>query len=398
MSGETVISYPQIFSGFTHIGSCREFVWIPPDGSGEMKFVIRDLKCGDSFETLMLRKDLYLCAESGEEYVVKDFRLLDITDPKNIEGTAENFGVLADKFPEIKSSIPIQNAMISKPTQLLAIRSVSGLINAVEAQKRIPTRETREVAAQLVAEIANTPDAILNLLAVKAYDDYTYAHNVNVATLSLMIGHAMGLSRNDLHSLGVGALLHDIGKLRIARDLLNKVGALNTTEMEKIRQHPRTGYEMLLSSKEIGEWSRLIVLQHHEKFMGGGYPSGLKGNDISLMARIVAVADVYDALTTARPFRPAMSPYLSTKILLSNTESQFDPAILAVFLRRMSIFPPGSLVKLNSGAIAAVVRSNPGAMLRPVVRLQKDAQGREVNPSPEVDLLLANNLYIIGPA
>ncbi|HOY66203.1 MAG TPA: HD-GYP domain-containing protein [Candidatus Ozemobacteraceae bacterium] len=397
MSNETVVSYPQIFSGFSHIGSCREFVWIHHPNAAECRFIMKDLHCGDSFENLMIRKDLFLCSESGEEYVVKDFQLLDISDPTNILGTAGYFGIMTDKFPEVKSSIPLQNAMVSKPTQLLAIRAVSTLISAVESEKAIPTRETREVAAQLIAEIARTPDAVLNLLAVRAYDDYTYAHNVNVATLSLMIGQAMGLSRNDLHSLGVGALLHDIGKLKVAKEILNKIGPLTPKEFDLIRQHPRVGYEMLRSSREIGEWSKLIVLQHHEKFQGGGYPAGLKGNEISVMARIVAIADVYDALTTSRPFRPAMSPYLSTKILLSNTENQFDPAILAVFLRRMSVYPPGSLVRLNTGVIAAVARSNPGAILRPIVRLLKDAQGLDVINTKEIDLLFEKNLYIVGP-
>ncbi|HNW35265.1 MAG TPA: HD-GYP domain-containing protein [Candidatus Ozemobacteraceae bacterium] len=397
MNDETVVPYPQIFSGFSHIGSCREFVWIQQPDEADCRFIMRDLRCGDSFENLMIRKDLFMCSEAGEEFVVKDFRLLDITDPQNIVGTAHYFGIMTDKFPEVKSSIPMQNVMISKPTQLLAIRAVSTMISAVEAEKRIPTRETREVAAQLVAEIARTPDALLNLLAVRAFDDYTYAHNVNVATLSLVIGQAMGISRNDLHSLGVGALLHDIGKLKITKDILNKVGPLNQNELGLIRQHPRIGYEMLHSSKEIGEWSKLIVLQHHEKFQGGGYPDGLKGNEISVMARIVAIADVYDALTTARPFRPAMSPYFSTKILLSNTENQFDPAILAVFLRRMSIYPPGSLVRLNTGAIAAVIHSNPGAILRPIVRMMKDPQGQEIRNSVEIDLLFEKGLYITGP-
>ncbi|HEY9068809.1 MAG TPA: HD-GYP domain-containing protein [Candidatus Ozemobacteraceae bacterium] len=397
MSNETVVSYPQIFSGFSHIGSCREFVWIHHPNAAECRFIMKDLRCGDSFENLMIRKDLFLCSESGEEYVVKDFQLLDISDPNNILGAAGYFGIMTDKFPEVKSSIPLQNAMVSKPTQLLAIRAVSTLISAVESEKAIPTRETREVAAQLIAEIARTPDAVLNLLAVRAYDDYTYAHNVNVATLSLMIGQAMGLSRTDLHSLGVGALLHDIGKLKVAKEILNKIGPLTPKEFELIRQHPRIGYEMLRTSREIGEWSKLIVLQHHEKFQGGGYPAGLKGSEISVMARIVAIADVYDALTTSRPFRPAMSPYLSTKILLSNTENQFDPAILAVFLRRMSVYPPGSLVRLNTGAIAAVTRSNPGAVLRPMVRLLKDAQGLDVINTKEIDLLYEKNLYIVGP-
>jgi len=398
MSGETSVVNPQIYSGFSHVGSCRFFIWIPGTRPEERHFLIKELKCSYSIDTLMLRKDLYLCAESGEEYLVKDFRITDISDSENIKGRAAVFSPLTVKFPEVKSSLPVENGLVSKPTQLLAIRAVSSMVGSVQAEMRINTRETRDAVAELISDISKTPDAVINLIAVKSYDDYTYAHNINVATLSLMMGHAMGLSRDDLHSLGIGALLHDIGKLKIALSILNKEGSLTEVEFDTIRKHPQIGYDMLLQSREINRKSLLIILQHHEKFGGKGYPGNLSGNDISLLARIVAIADVYDALTTARPFRQAISPYLSTKILLSNSENQFDPALLAVFLKRMSIYPPGSSVKLNNGAIAAVIRPNPGAMLRPVVKLLTDPQGRPIFSDEEIDLLVQQNLFISGPA
>ncbi|MFZ2956741.1 MAG: HD-GYP domain-containing protein [Candidatus Ozemobacteraceae bacterium] len=397
MSNEISIANPQLYSGFNHVGSCRFFVWVPSTKPEERHFFIKELVCSNSFDTLLLQKDLYLCAESGEEYLVKEFQITDVSDPNNIRGVASLFSPLTAKFPEVKSSFVVENGLVAQSTQLLAIRAVSSMIGSIQSEMQINTREMRDAVGELVADISQAPDAVINLLAVKSYDDYTYAHNINVATLSLVMGHTMGLSRDELHWLGIGALLHDIGKLKIALSILNKEGALTEVELETIRTHPQIGYDMVANSKDVDQRALMIILQHHEKFGGKGYPNNLSKNDISLFARIAAIADVYDALTTPRPFRPAISPYLSMKILLSNSENHFDPAVLAVFLKRMSIYPPGSSIILNTGAIAAIIRPNPGAMLRPVIRLLKGPDGKSLSSDEDIDLLLHQNLYITGP-
>ncbi len=398
MEKDLKVHNPQIFTGYSHIGSCREFVWTPGEGPTPPSFTIHGLQCDYDVESLMIRKDLFLQGDSGEEFLIRDFRLTDIMDIQKIRGTARSCTRTTGGFPENKSVIRGEKPLVSTSTQIMAIRAVSSLINSVHSKDGIDERETGEVVEQLISEVAKNHDAIMNLIAVKSFDDYTFSHNINVATLSVMIGQEMNLPVPMLRVLGLGAILHDIGKLRISATILNKIGTLTDEEILQVRRHPEIGYKLLEPSKTIDERSRLIVLQHHEKFRGLGYPKGERGSGISLLARIVAIADVYDALTTDRPFRPAMLPYQSTRFLLAGVDSHFDPEILQVFIRKMSIFPPGSLVLLNDGTRAAVLRTNSGALLRPVVKRIRKAENGNAGWEPELDLLLEKNLFIVGPA
>ncbi len=394
---ENVVSNPQIYSGFSHIGSCRAFIWYPKEEDGRYRFSFLDLCYSDSIETLRLRSDLYLCAASGEDYLVKDFQLTDVTNTKAIHGFAASISPLSENFIEVKAVLPNKEGMLSQNTQLKAIRTVSTMGTAIRNRKRLQLHETRETSGMLLAEIIKTPDAIINLLAVKSFDDYTYAHSINVATLALTIGHAMNLSKPDLQVLGTGALLHDVGRLRLDLAVLQKKGTLTDKEFEGIREHPRLGLEILKPCADLDPRVREIVLSHHEKFQGGGYPDGLKGKDIPLFARIVSIADVYDALTSPRPYRPPIKPYEAIRILLSNIDNQFDPEILAVFLKRVSLFPPGSMVRLSDGSVALVIRPNPGAHLRPIVRLVQDAKGNRAYTTGNLDLCQSPDLYVVGP-
>ena len=390
-----IIRNPQIYSGFCHIGSCMAFVWIPGEGV-EHQFIFQDLAYSDSLETLSLKKDLYICSGTGEEFVVQDFRLDDVTNMKEIHGWASDISRLNRSFIEVKAALPDQKGMLSQKTQLKAIRTMSSMVNAVRGETRIQIRETQEAAVQLLGEIVQTPSAIINLMSVRSFDDYTYAHSINVATLALMIGHGMDLSPPDLKILGTAALLHDVGLLKVPLEVLHKETKLSEEEFELIRQHPQLGYDLVAPAADLDPRIKLTVLHHHEKFQGGGYPKGLRGSAIPLFARVVAIADVYDALTSPRPFRPEISPYDAVRILLSNTENQFDPKILAVFVRRMSLFPPGSMVRLNDGSEALVIRPNPGAHLRPVVRLVLDADGKRAYTTSNLDLC-QSDLYVVGP-
>ncbi|HNW36572.1 MAG TPA: HD domain-containing protein, partial [Candidatus Ozemobacteraceae bacterium] len=313
-------------------------------------------------------------------------------------GIAENFSLLFEKFPDMKTVIDGENVAITKQTQVMAFKVVSNVVNSVRAGQAIDVGPSRDVASQLVTEILSAPDAIINLIDIKSFDDYTFTHNINVSTLSILIGQTMDLSREDLQELGTGALLHDVGKLKISLAILNKDGKLTDSEFAEMKRHSTYGYEILCRSSEISERSRMVALQHHEKFQGRGYPKGLKGRDISLFARITAIADVYDALTTDRPYRVAMTPYDAIKIVMSGVDTQFDPDILQYFIRRFSLYPNGSLVKLSDGSIGMVLRSNQQAVMRPIIKILRDKSGARLKNRLEINLMDEKNLYISGPA
>ncbi len=402
MRQTTKLTDVTIFTGYSYIGSCNEFVWIPGDriGNRQMpsRFIFRHLKCEYDVEALMIRKDLYLRTPDGKEYVVSDFQITDINDADNVSGVARNFDLLFEKFPEMKTITVGEKVVVSKKTQVVAFKAVSNMIHAVRSGHGIDVKQTQEVSEKLVEEVLQAPDAIMNLMDIKSFDDYTFTHNINVATICLLIGQAMGLSKEDMNDLGAGGMLHDVGKLKIPLSILNKDGKLTDQEFAEMKSHPTYGYEILSKSKGISERARMIALQHHEKFQGGGYPKRLKGNEISLFARICAVADVYDALTTDRPYRVAMSPYEAMKILNAGIDNHFDPKILTAFVRKFSLYPAGSLVALNDGSYALVLKNNPSSVIRPVIKIVMDSSGRRLKERVEINLLEYKDLFIKGPA
>lgn len=402
MKQTTKLSDVTIFTGYSYIGSCKEFVWLPGDRIGTKqlpsRFIFKGLVCEYDVEALMIRKDLYLRTQDGKEYIVNDFQITDISDIESVAGVARNFDLLFEKFPEMKAITTGEKVVVTKKTQVVAFKAVSDVIHQVRTGHGIDAKQTQEVSRTLVEEVLQSPDAIMNLMDIKSFDDYTFTHNINVATISLMIGQALELPREDLEDLGTGCMLHDVGKLKIPLSILNKDGKLTDQEFAEMRSHPNYGYEILAKSKGVSERARMVALQHHEKFQGGGYPRKLKGNEISLFARICAVADVYDALTTDRPYRIAMSPYDAMKILTSGMDSHFDPKILGAFIRKFSLYPSGSLVTLNDGSVALVLKNNPTSVIRPVIKIVADSSGRRIKDRVEVNLLEYKDLFIKGPA
>ncbi|NLI79809.1 MAG: HD-GYP domain-containing protein [Candidatus Riflebacteria bacterium] len=388
----------QVFTGYSHLGGCREFVWEGGDqaeGQGRpARFWLRGLRCVEDLEALMLRTDLYLHTADGREYLLAHFQITDITDIENIRGVASSCRLLMEEFPEIKGLKAGENVVISKATHLQAFRTVSALVSSAHAKTHVDPRATNELVNELVGEIIKAPDAVLNLLAIKHIDDYTFSHNINVATLSMVIGQALGLTRDLLHDLGSGAILHDLGLLRVPGRILHKEGKLTPEEFTEVTRHPRLGLDLIGSSRDLSPRAREVILQHHERFAGKGYPHGQSGQNIPLLARICAVADAFDALTSDRPFRPALTPYQAMRTMLGMAGTHFDPEILQAFLHKLSVYPPGTTVTLNDGTAAVVLRGNAGLLLRPVVRRLQPAAGQ-----PEVvDLARAPALFITGLA
>ncbi|HNV72601.1 MAG TPA: HD domain-containing protein, partial [Candidatus Ozemobacteraceae bacterium] len=272
MLDSTTLRNLSIFTGYSHIGWCREFVWIPGDRIGNQKmtsrFIVRGLQCMYDVEALMIRKDLYLRTDEGKEYVVNNFQILDVEDVENIKGIAENCEVLFEKFPEMKSITEGERVVISKQTQVMAFKAVSTVMNSVRMGQGIDGKESKEVVSSMVEDITSNPDAIMNLINIKSFDDYTFTHNINVATISVLIGQQLNLPNADLQELGMGALMHDVGKLKVSLAILNKDGKLTDAEFAEMKRHPKYGYEILCKSNDISERARMVALQHHEKFQG----------------------------------------------------------------------------------------------------------------------------------
>ncbi|MBC9783588.1 HD-GYP domain-containing protein [Heliobacterium chlorum] len=224
----------------------------------------------------------------------------------------------------------------------------------------------------IVDELLRNRGTLIDVNALHDYDEYTFTHSVSVCVLSIIIGLQKGLSRQELYILGMGALLHDIGKTKVPLEILNKPGKLTEEECTIMMQHPSLGFDLLRKNSNL--LSAHVAFQHQEKFNGTGYPRNLKGEDIHLFARITSVADVYDALTSKRPYRSPITGNKAYEYLLLQSTKQFDPEIIKLFTETVAIFPNGTMVQLSNRKKALVVKQNSGNPLRPIVCLIENTQ------------------------
>lgn len=227
----------------------------------------------------------------------------------------------------------------------------------------------KAVVTEIVEEIISQDEIMLNMVDLKVYDDYTYYHSVNVAALSVSLGLELGLSQPELKELGIAAILHDIGKKVIPEEILHKPGKLTEEEFNVIKRHPGVAYDGLKESRSISSVARVAILQHHERFDGTGYPYGKKETEISLFARILSVADVYDALASKRSYHDAWPPADALEYIMAGSGTQFDPEVVLAFARKIAIYPVGTIVELSNGRTGIVVQNYPEYNARPKIKV-----------------------------
>ncbi|KUO71796.1 MAG: hypothetical protein APF81_06760 [Desulfosporosinus sp. BRH_c37] len=226
----------------------------------------------------------------------------------------------------------------------------------------------------------------LDMEKFKQHDYSTFVHVVNVALLTALTGIWMGYKENSLKYLTLGALLHDLGKLQIPREILNKPGSLTDEEFKIIRKHTFLGEKMLKNSR-LSSSVLAMVREHHERWNGKGYPLGLYGKSIHINAQIVAVADVYEALTADRPYRKGLPPYHALEMIISWSGIDFNPKVVQAFRESLILYPENAIVTLNTGEVGVVVAVPTQMPTRPLVRILFDSNGRFLNRETYVDLL-----------
>lgn len=231
----------------------------------------------------------------------------------------------------------------------------------------------------IIEQILNNNSLMVNMLDLKYFDDYTYQHSVNVAVLSIIIGVALKFNRKKLYILGLGALLHDIGKVFIDKDILNKPGKLTDEEFTIMKNHVVHGYDYLKKEFQFPVQSYMGALDHHEKYDGTGYPNNKVADKISLFGRIISIADVYDALTSERPYRTAMIPSEATEYLMGGAGSSFDYELIKLFVQKVAPYPLGTCVCLTNKYKGIVTHNYQDACLRPKIRIF-EVDGHEVEP------------------
>lgn len=227
-------------------------------------------------------------------------------------------------------------------------------------------------------------------------DGELYHHSVNVALFALGVAVGMGMTESQMVDLGIGALLHDIGKLKIPESILKKPGRLTDEEFEHMKLHTSYGYQVLRETGDMNATAALVALEHHERVDGTGYPRGLVGDEIHLFGRVTGLVDVYEALTANRVYRPANLPHDALEFLLGGGGTQFDPTVVHAFVKTISVYPIGMTLVLSTGYKAVVINSPHFQTQRPVVRIIEDLAGNVVNDSWEIDLAKDLTTQIVG--
>lgn len=232
------------------------------------------------------------------------------------------------------------------------------------------TSTTKNITDDLMKAINNNDALAVDISALKVSDEYTFKHSVDVATMAMIVAKKHGMSENNVYEIGISGLLHDVGKSKIPNEILNKAGKLTDDEFAMMKQHSLFGYSILKEKDDLSNPIKLGVLQHHEKMNARGYPMGVGADSINIFARIISVADIYDALVTERPYKKPFSPRDAVEMIMSMTE-ELDIDVMRSFLESVILYPVGTDVELSTGELARVVENNPQYVLRPkVVGLQ----------------------------
>ncbi len=262
--------------------------------------------------------------------------------------------------------------------------AVKSLLSEARMGRALDAGKCLPLVDDITASVWRNPNALLSLARLKTHDDYSYMHSVAVCALMVALARQLGQDEAQAREAGVAGLLHDIGKARMPLAVLNKPGRLTNEEYRLIQTHPERGHELLTEAKVAGETALDVCLHHHERPDGNGYPHALRGDALSLAARMGAVCDVYDAITSNRPYKNGWDPGESIAQMADWTKhGQFDPLVFQAFAKSLGIYPVGSLVRMQSGRLGVVIEQHPDALLTPVVKVFFSTTS-ELHIQPEV--------------
>lgn len=275
-------------------------------------------------------------------------------------------------------------------------QAVTSMFNEVRMGKALNAKDALPLVEEIASSVFRNNDALISLVRLKYKDDYTYMHSVAVCALMIALAKQLHLSPEDTRKAGLAGLLHDVGKMAIPLEILNKPGKLTDEEFEIVKNHPSAGHEILLAAEEVDEVTLDVCLHHHEKMDGTGYPENLSKDQISLFAKMGAVCDVYDAITSNRPYKHGWEPGVSLQRMAQWGNAHFDDVVFKAFVKSVGIYPVGSLVKLKSGRLGVVVDQSPKSLLTPIVKVFFSTSSRSRIPVDVIDLSKQSQDKIVG--
>lgn len=340
-----------------------------------IRLPVKDLK-----EGMIIGQSIY--NRLGASYLVKGQPIT-----KGYIGQLQKIGIptlnVTSMDPNLK--LPPPEDVVQERTRITAIQRVYETYQSVEESGRIDVASMQAVSENILSDILAKRGNLVQLTDIRLHDTYTFAHSVNVAVLSAMLGMLCHYTKKDMLLLTLGALLHDLGKINVPSEILNKNGRLTNSEFSTMKDHPLNGGKRIMAMQnELPSPAILaaIASQHHEHIDGKGYPRGFKGDQIHRFAKIAAIADVYDALTSERPYKKAYTPNVTRNIMVNVNKGQFDPDLLELFFNNVAVYPVGTILKTIWG-YGIVKKCEFGHTETPTIVLFANMEGR-VLPKPKV--------------
>ena len=287
---------------------------------------------------------------------------------------------------DISEGIEIED-LVSDETRYCTQALVKNVMDDILLQNRLSqASEITKTVNNIVDELIGNDDILVNIKDIRTIDDYTFGHCTNVCILSIITGIELGYNELRLRDLGVGALLHDIGKMKIPKHILQKPGKLTNEEYEQVKQHTIYGFEALKECDDIRAPAANAALGHHERFNGSGYPRGLIGENTHEYAKVIAIADVYDAMTSDRVYRMGMEPFEVGRYLTDMGDILFDGELVGTFIKNIALYPVGSSVLLSTGEKGLVSKNHGDHPSRPTIRIIYDPYGDKYDTYREINL------------
>lgn len=263
---------------------------------------------------------------------------------------------------------------------------IKNFTDSLRYSKSIDVHTSKECVEEIVSSVQKDMYAMALVSKLRQFDDYSYTHSLNVSVLSVAFGAYLGFDTPSLQALGLAGLFHDVGKCAVSKEILSKPVHLAPREFKEIKKHPAYGYKMVCACEGVSENVAMACLEHHEKYAGGGYPFGICHPQINIFSSLLSIVDVFDALTSKRPYKGPLYPYKAMSVLFNLRGISFHPLMVDRFVKFLGIYPVGSVVVLGSGKKAIVIEQRNGDLLRPKVRIVLD-KDNGLCAAEDIDLL-----------
>lgn len=368
-------------------------------------FTVSDLKVGMRFDKpVYIDSDTLFVPENVEirdrdidrlrmwniESVLTDGKPIADDESEGEQGPADPFLASAFTSSEYRKVISFYRDLTKRMT---------GVFDAVKNRASVTTDEIDQIVDGLNGELRGRRDELIQYILYGLHGASSFEQNaLNCAALCILIGREMGITDHKIVELATAGLLHDIGMVRLPESIVNKSGKLSAEELQQVKTHPIHSYKIIVRELRYSDSIGQAALQHQERWDGAGYPKGLRGEQIVLHARLISVADAFEAMISKRPYRDPMIGYRAMRTILSDNGRRFDPEVLKVFIQTMGLYPLGSVVLLSNAAVGRVIAVNRGAPLRPKVKIMIDETGAESSEKDDgevIDLNEYRRLFIV---